>query len=214
MKANTGSKETARMEANVPMESGISSQGESGVGQQETSGMTGDAPVQSGTSSQEEANVGEQETPRVGGALPRLNPMAASFTPHSQAATTANPVSDTPTARPASPCLSTPPSLERFARELKELKSSGQSNKQRLAAMQDQRSQLLGHMATAKAEIERLEGQLQREESIEGSQEILNRLKELNGLYGWVAYKGASLGDEIVELEAEIAMPESREDEF
>lgn len=135
------------------------------------------------------------ETPRVGGALPRLNPMAASFTPHSQAATTANPVSDTPTARPASPCLSTPPSLERFARELKELKSSGQSNKQRLAAMQDQRSQLLGHMATAKAEIERLEGQLQREESIEGSQETLNRLKELNGLYGWVAYKGTNISE-------------------
>lgn len=110
----------------------------------------------------------------MGGALPKLNPTAASFTP---------------TVQPASLRLSTPPSLERLARELKELKSSGRSNKERLAVAHDQRRQLLSHVSTAKVEIDALEGRLQREESIEGSQDILNRLKELNGLHGWVRQK-------------------------
>lgn len=173
--------------------------------------MMGDAPVESDTSSQQEANFGERGnqytillirvlahfnigTPRMGGALPVLNPMATFFIPHTQAATIAGPTtsaSDTLTVRPASHRPSTPPSFERFARELRELKSTGLSNKQRLAVMHDQRRQLLGHITTAKAEIDQLEGRLQREESIEGSQDILNRLKELNGLHGWVGYKCA-----------------------
>ena len=113
-------------------------------------------------------------TPCMDGALPRLNPTAASFTP---------------TVQPASLRPSTPPSLERLVRELKELKSSGRSNKERLAVAHDERRQLLSHMSTAKAEIDGLERRLQREESIEGSQDILNRLKELNGLHGWVGQK-------------------------
>lgn len=140
-------------------------------------------------------NIG---TPRMGGALPVLNPMAVFFIPHTQAATIAGPTasaSDTPTVRPASQRPSTPPSLERFARELRELKSTGLSNKQRLTVMHDQRRQLLSHMTTAKAEIDQLEGRLQREESIEGSQDILNRLKELNGLRGWVGYKCAYISE-------------------
>ena len=134
----------------------------------------------------------------MGGALPVLNPMAAFFIPHTPAAAIAGPtasVSDTPTVRSASQRPSTPPALERFARELRELKSTGLSNKQRLAVMHDQRRQLLSHMTRAKAEIDRLEGRLQREESVEGSQDILNRLKELHGLRGWVGYKCAYISE-------------------
>ncbi len=157
-------------------------------------------------------------TPGVGGTLSVLNPMAVSFTPRSQIAPTAAgltlPASEDPTARPASPRPSTPPLLERFARELKELKSSGLSNIQRLAVMHDQRRQLLSHMTTAKAEIDQLEDRLYHEESIDGSQDILNRLKEFNGLHEWAGYKWTGLGEDIADLEADIAVPGSREDEF
>ncbi|CAF9938393.1 MAG: hypothetical protein ALECFALPRED_007676 [Alectoria fallacina] len=217
MDADTGKKEMARIEGNVAIEPGSSNEGEIGVSQQGTPSMMGDAPVESDTSSQQEANFGERGTPRMGGALPVLNPMATFFIPHTQAATIAGPTtsaSDTLTVRPASHRPSTPPSFERFARELRELKSTGLSNKQRLAVMHDQRRQLLGHITTAKAEIDQLEGRLQREESIEGSQDILNRLKELNGLHGWVGYKWAGLEEEMADLEAEVATPGSREDEF
>ena len=128
----------------------------------------------------------------VGDTVPTLNPLAASFTPRIQAARNAvptSPASDAPTVRPAIPRPPTPPSLERLARELKELKSDGLSNKQRLAVKHDQRRQLLSHMTTAKAEIDGLEDRLRHEESIEGSQDILNRLKELNGLHGWAGHK-------------------------
>lgn len=131
----------------------------------------------------------------TGGTLPVLNPMAASFTPRSQPTTIAGltspapPASNTPTVRPASPGSSTPPPLERFARELRELQSSRLSSKQRLAVMHDQRRQLLSHVTTVKAETEQLEDRLQREDSIEGSQDILNRLKELNGLQDWAGHK-------------------------
>ena len=131
-------------------------------------------------------------TAGVGGILPTLNAMAASFTPRSQTATTAgpaSPASDTPTVRPATTRPSTPASLERFARELRELKSSALSNKERLGVMHDQRRQLLSHMTTAKAEIDQLEGRLQGEMSVDGSQDILNRLKELNGLHEWAGHK-------------------------
>lgn len=151
--------------------------------------------------------------PGTGGTVPILNPMAAAFTPRSRTATIANatsPASDTPTVRPASPHPSTPPSLERFARGVRELKSSGLSNKERLGILHDQRRQLLSHMTTAKTEIDQLEGRLQREESIEGSQDILNQLKELNGLHEWAGHKWAGPGEEMADLEAEIAMPGSR----
>ena len=118
------------------------------------------------------------------------------------------------TPQPAGPRPATPPSLERLARELKELKSSGLSNKQRLGVLHDQRRQLLSHMATAKSEIDGLEVQLEREESIEGSQDILNRLQERNELHKWAGRKWRGLGDEVSDLEAEIAMPGSRRDEF
>lgn len=189
MEANTGNKETAGREGNVPKKSGTSSVGETGVGQQATPGM--------------------------GSTFPTLNPMAASFTPRSQTATTAgltSVASGAPTERPASPRRSTPPSLERFARELRELKSTGLSNTQRLAEMHDQRRQLLSHMTATKAEIDELEGRLEREESIEGSQDILNRLKELKGLHEWAGHKWVGLEEEMAELEAEIAVP--GEDEF
>lgn len=135
--------------------------------------------------------------PSVGGNTPTLNPTAATFTP-----------------RPASPRLATPPSLERLARELKELKSSGLSIKQRLEVLHDQRRQLLSHMATAKSEIDRLEVQLGREESIEGSQDVLNRLRELNELHKWAGHKWRDLGDEVSDLQADIATPGSRSDAF
>ncbi|CAD6568095.1 MAG: hypothetical protein ASARMPREDX12_001064 [Alectoria sarmentosa] len=217
MDADTGKKEMARIEGNVAIEPGTSNEGETGVDQQGTPGMMGVAQVEFGTSSQQETNIGERGTPRMGGALPVLNPMAAFFIPHTPAAAIAGPtasVSDTPTVRSASQRPSTPPALERFARELRELKSTGLSNKQRLAVMHDQRRQLLSHMTRAKAEIDRLEGRLQREESVEGSQDILNRLKELHGLRGWVGYKWAGVEEEMADLEAEVAMPGSREDEF
>lgn len=142
----------------------------------------------------------------TGGALPMLNPMVASFTPQSQSATVAgstSPASDIPImqARP-----STPPSLERFAKELKELKSSELSKRQRHAVMHDQKRQLLSHRTTAKAEIDDLQGRLHHEESIEGSQDILTRLKELNGLHEWTGYKWIGLGEEMADLEAEIAI--------
>ena len=153
----------------------------------------------------------------IGGTLPALNPMAASFAPRRQNATAAgltSPASDTPTVRPVSAHASTPPSLERFASELIELKSTGLSNKQRLAVMYDQRRQLLSHLTTVKAEIDQLEDRLHREESIDGSQDILNQLKELNGLHEWAGSKWAGLGEDIAEVEAEIAVPGSKEDEF
>lgn len=156
-------------------------------------------------------------TPGAADTLHTLNPMAASFTPRDQPATTAGtaaPASDTATIRPASPRPSTPSSLERLARDLEELKSNSLSNPQRLARMHDQRRQLLSHMATAKAEIERLEEGLRLEESVEGSQDILNRLMELNALREWAGFKWAGLGDAVAELEAEIAVPGGREDEF
>ena len=153
----------------------------------------------------------------MGGTSLGLNPMAASFAPRSQTATAASltsPASDTPTVWPVSAHHSTPPSLERFASELRELKSTELSNKGRLAVMYDQRRQLLSHMTTAKAEIDQLEDRLHREESIDGSQDILNQLKGLNGLHEWAGSKWAGLGEDIAELEAEIAVPGSKEDEF
>ena len=132
-----------------------------------------------------------------GGNTPILNTTAARFT-----------------SRPASPRPSTPPSLERLARELKELKSSGLSNKQRVEALHDQRRQLLSHMASAKSEIDRLEVQLGCEESIGRSQEVLNRLQELSELHEWAGGKWRGLGDEVSDLEVEMAMPGSRGDEF
>ena len=133
----------------------------------------------------------------MGGNTPTLNPTAATFTP-----------------RPASPRPATPPSLERLARELKELQSSGLSDKQRLGVLHDQRRQLLSHMATAKSEIDQLEVQLGREGLIEGSQDVLNRLRELKELHKWAGHKWRDLGDEISDLHAENAMPGSRSDEF
>ena len=147
----------------------------------------------------------------TGSNLPTLNPLAAPFTPHGQAAHIAgptSPASDTPTVRPPSPHRSTPPSLERFARDLRALKSSSAlSSRERLARLHDQRRQLLSHMGSAKAEMEELEGRLVREESVEGSQDVLNRLKDLRGLQEWAGHKWAGLGEEMADLEAEIAMP-------
>lgn len=147
----------------------------------------------------------------MGSTLPTLNPMAASFTPRNQTAATAgltsSASSDTPTVRPASPRSSTPPSLEGLARKLEELKSKALSNVERLEEIHHQRRQLLSHMTTAKAEIDQLEGELQSEESIEGSQDILNRLRELRDLREWVGNKWAGLGEEVAELETEIAVP-------
>ena len=158
------------------------------------------------------------ETPGVGGSLPALHPMAVSFTPRSQTAATTSglalPASGNPAVRPASPHPSTPPPLERFARELRELKSSGLSNIQRLAVMHDQRRQILSHMTTAKAEIDQLEERLYHEDSIDGSQDIVNRLQEFNGLHEWAGYKWTGLGEDIADLEAEIAVPGSSQDEF
>lgn len=152
----------------------------------------------------------------MGSTLPTLNPMAASFTPSSQTAATAalpsTSASDTPTVRPASPHPSTPPSLESLARKLEELKSKGLSNVERLEEIHHQRRQLLSHMTAAKAEIDRLEGELKGEESIEGSQDILNRLRELGDLREWVGNKWIGLGEEVTELETEIAVP--GKDEF
>lgn len=151
----------------------------------------------------------------MGSSSTMLNPMATSFTPRGQTTTTASlasPATDAPIERPASPSRSTPPSLEQFARKLRELKSTGLSNRQHLAEMHDQRRQLLSHMTAAKAEIDELEARLQREESIEGSQDILNRLKELKGLHEWAGYKWVRLEEETAELEAEIAVP--GKDEF
>ena len=137
------------------------------------------------------------DIPGMGGNTPIPNPTAATITP-----------------RPASSRPATPPSLERLARELKELKSSGLSNKQRLEVLHDQRRQLLSHMATAKSEIDRLEVQHGREESIGRSQEILDRLQELNELHKWAGQKWRGLGDKVADLEGEIAMPGSRGDGF
>lgn len=155
----------------------------------------------------------------MSGSLPTLNPMAASFTPRSQTTATAGstfpesaPASDTPTVRPASPPSSTPPSLESLARELEGLKSKGLSNAERLEVIHDQRRQLLSHMTTAKTEIDQLEGNLRSEETIEGSQNILNRLRELRELREWVGHKWTGLGEEVAELETEIAVP--GKDEF
>lgn len=114
------------------------------------------------------------------------------------------------TQRPASPRPATPPSLQRLARELKELKSSGPSSKQRLEILHDQRRQLLSHVATAKSEFDRLEVRLGGERSIEGSQEILSRLQEFKELHEWARDKWRRLGDEVLEAEGEIAMPGSR----
>lgn len=220
MEANTGNKgsqatilltydlahinqETVRTRANVPTELGTSSQVEAGVSQR------GNAVHQSFTSSSlAEHDTGTRGT---GSNLPTLNPLAAPFTPHGQAAHIAgptSPASDTPTVRPPSPHRSTPPSLERFARDLRALKSSSTlSSRERLARMHDQRRQLLSHMGSAKAEMEELEGRLVREESVEGSQDMLNRLKDLRGLQEWAGHKWAGLGEEMADLEAEIAMP-------
>ena len=143
------------------------------------------------------------------GALPTLNPMAASFTPHGQTAAIAgsarSPACDTP--RPALPRPWTPLSLEDLARELRELQWSGKSNGQRRAVMHDQRRQLLRHMTDAKGEIDQLEDRLRCKESVEGSQDILKRLKELDGLCEWVGYKWIGVGEEMADLEAEIEVP-------
>lgn len=136
--------------------------------------------------------------------------MATSFTPRGQTAAIAgspSPASETPTVRPAIPRPSTPPTLEDIARELRELKASGKSNEERLAIMHDQRRQLLRHMTDAKAKIDELEQRLRCEMSVEGSQDVLNRLKELNGLREWVGNKWIGLGEEIGDLEAEVAVP-------
>ena len=137
------------------------------------------------------------EIPSVGGSTPTLNPTAATFTP-----------------RPASARPATPPSLERLARELKELKSSELSIKQRLEVLHDQRRQLLSHMATAKSEIDQLDVQLGREGLIEGPRDVLNRRQELNELHKWAGHNWRDLGDEVSDLQAEIAMPGSRSDAF
>ncbi len=63
-------------------------------------------------------------------------------------------------------------------------------------------------MGTAKAEIEELERRLAREESVEGSQDLLSQLGELGRLHEWAGWKWQGLGEEMAELEAEIAMPE------
>ena len=125
----------------------------------------------------------------VGGNTPIsiLNQTAATSTPH-----------------PANPRPSTPPSLQRLARELKELKSSQLSNKERVKLLHDQRRQLLSHMASAKSEINWLEVELGR---IGGSQNILDRLRELKELHEWAGGKWRGLGDEVLEADGEIAMP-------
>ena len=108
--------------------------------------------------------------------------------------------------RPANRGRSTPPSWERFARDLRELQSGELGARERLTRTRDQRQQLLSHLKSAKAEIDELEGRLEREESVEGSQDILIRLRDLSGLHEWAGYKWKKLGDEVEELEAEIAM--------
>ena len=195
--------ETVRTRVNVPTELGTSSQGEAGVSQR------GNAVHQSFTSSSLAQH--DTGTPGTGSNLSTLNPLAAPFTPHGQAAHIAgptSPASDTPTVRPPSPHRSTPPSLERFARDLRALKSSSTlSSRERLARMHDQRRQLLSHMGSAKAEMEELEGRLVREESVEGSQDVLNRLKDLRGLQEWVGHKGGGWGGGGADLGGEIARP-------
>lgn len=111
--------------------------------------------------------------------------------------------------RPGSPQRrSTPPSLERFARDLEELKSSSElSARDRLTKIHDQRRVLLGHIIDAKAEIDELEGRLPQEESVEGSQDILDRLRDLRTLHEWAGNMWRGLGEEMADLEAEIAMP-------
>lgn len=94
----------------------------------------------------------------------------------------------------------------RFARDLRELQSGELGARERLTRTRDQRQQLLSHLKSAKAEIDELEGRLEREESVEGSQDILNRLRDLSGLHEWAGYKWKKLGDEVEELETEIAM--------
>lgn len=118
----------------------------------------------------------------------------------------------------------TPPSLERFTRDFRELKfslSSFDNNNNngnndtlssktdRLAKIHDQRRQLLSHMSTAKAEIEELERKEGRLRIEEGYVEVdsLERLKELKGLREWAGDKWVGLGEEVAELMAEIAVP-------
>lgn len=174
-------------------------------------------------------------TPETGSTLPTLNPLATSFTPHSQAATAAaailtSPTSDPPAVQPPSPRhRTTPPSLERFTRDFRELKSSlsssnrGDNNNnnrkndnntlsrkiERLAEIHDQRRQLLSHMGTARAEMEQLEKEERRLRIEEGYVEAdsLERLRELKGLREWAGDKWVGLGEEVGELEAEIAVP-------
>lgn len=148
----------------------------------------------------------------MSGALPTLNPLAASFTPRNQPAATAalpSSASATPTVQPAILSSSTPPSLESLARELEEIKSKKLSSVERLAEIHHQRRQLLSHMTTAKSEIDKLEGQLrtESEESVEGSWDILDRLREMRELREWVGGKWMGLGEEVAELETEIAVP-------
>ena len=172
---------TVRTRENVPTELGTSSQGEAGVSQR------GNAVHQSFTSSLAQHDTG---TPGTGSNLPTLNPLAAPFTPHGQAAHIAgptSPASDTPTVRPPSPHRSTPPSVERFARDLRALKSSSTlSGRERLARMHDQRRQLLSHMGSAKAEMEELEGRLARgvRGGIAGCAESTQRSQGLAGVGG------------------------------
>lgn len=148
--------------------------------------------------------------PAVSETLPTLNPLALSFTPRDQPATTAaltSPASDTPSVQPSSPPSSTAPSLESLARELEELKFKGLSSVRRLAELHHQRRQLLSHMTTAKSDIDLLEGRLEREQSVEGSQDVLNRLQEMRKLHEWVGQKWMHLGEEVAELETERVVP-------
>ena len=201
--------EAARMKGNVSTESDTSSREETGFGPQ------GKAVHPSVNKSLAHHDPG---APGKGSNLPpTLNPLAASFTPSSQAANIAappppaSPASDAPTVQPANARSPTRPSLQRFVRDLGELKSgSDLSDRARLAKLHDQRRQLLSHMSTAKAEIDELEGRLPREESVEGSREILIRLGDLRELHEWLGDKWTDLGEEMADLEAEVAIPGSR----
>ena len=62
--------------------------------------------------------------------------------------------------------------------------------------------------------MDELEKEFDRAESFEeGLRDTLSRLEELKKFHEWVGYKWRTLGEEIAELEAELAMPDVGDEE-